>query len=98
MHPISPAQLQHIAKLARLRLKEGEAEKYAKDLGSILAYIDILKNIDTAGVEPTAQVTDRTNILREDALSPSVAAPDALLATSPLPIRGRQIETPAAHG
>lgn len=92
------ASLFRLAKLARLQLQEGEAEKYAKDLGSILAYVDVLKNIDTEGVEPTAQVTDRTNILREDVLSPSGAVPDALLATSPLPVRLRQIETPAAHG
>lgn len=95
---ITPAQILHIAKLARLRLSEGEVEKYAKDLGSILAYVDILKNVDTTGVEPTAQITDGTNILRSDVLCPSDAAPDALLATSPLPVRNRQIETPAAHG
>lgn len=98
MLPISPAQLQHIAKLARLRLSEEEVEKYAKDLGSILAYVDMLKNVDTKGVEPTAQITDRTNVLRDDVLCPSDAAPDTLLATSPLPVRNRQIETPAAHG
>lgn len=98
MHSIPPAQLQHIAKLARLRLGGEEAEKYAKDLGSILTYVDILKNVDTKGVEPTAQITDCTNVLRDDVLCPSDAAPDTLLATSPLPVRNRQIETPAAHG
>ncbi len=98
MPTVSPLQVRHITRLARLRLGEEEAVTSAKEIGSILAFVGMLKEIDTNGVEPTAQVTGLSGILRDDLLRPSDFAPDALLATSPLPVRGRQIETPAAHG
>lgn len=98
MSHITPVEVRHIAKLARLRLSEEKVETYAKEIGSILAYIDMLKDVDTHGVEPTAQVAGLSGILRSDVLRPSDAAPDTILATSPLPVRNRQIETPAAHG
>lgn len=98
MPSITPAQVHHIAKLARLRLSEAEVETYANEIGSILAYVAILKEVDTNGVEPTAQIVGSSGILRDDAICAPDTAPDALLATSPLPLRGHQIETPAAHG
>lgn len=56
----------HIAKLARLDLTEAELEKYGGQLSAILSYIDQLKEVDTKGIEPTAQVTGMENIFRED--------------------------------
>lgn len=98
MFSITHAHICHIAKLARLRLSGEEVETYAKEIGSILTYVDMLKEVDTNGVEPTAQIVGLSGVLRDDILRPSGTAPDALLATSPLQVRGRQIETPAAHG
>lgn len=98
MSPVSPLQVRHIAKLARLLLNGEEVETFAKEIGSILAYVDMLKEVDTHGVEPTAQIVGLSGILRDDVIRSPDAPPDALLATSPLPIRTRQIETPAAHG
>lgn len=92
-------QVRHIAKLARLTLDDAEVEKFSKELGDILGYIDQLRAVKTDGVTPTAQVTGTTTVLREDTLrGESLADPDALLATSPLPIVDHQIETPSAHG
>lgn len=98
MAQLTTDQIRHIAKLARLKLSEGEAEKYAKELGSILGYVDMLQGVDTNGVEPTAQVTGLTNALREDVVCPSITFPESLLAASPLPIVQHQIQTPSAHG
>jgi|SRR3989338_9090341 len=98
MAQLTPDRVRHIAKLARLRLSEEEVETYAQEIGSILAFVDMLKEVATHDVEPTAQIVGLSGVLRDDLLRPSGAAPDALLATSPLPVRGRQIETPAAHG
>ena len=95
---LTSTQVRHIAKLARLRLSDAEVEKYTKELGSILGYVEMLKNVETEGVETTAQVTGLHNVLRDDVVCPSEVAPDALLATSPLPIRAHQIETASAHG
>ncbi|MFA6106953.1 MAG: Asp-tRNA(Asn)/Glu-tRNA(Gln) amidotransferase subunit GatC [Patescibacteria group bacterium] len=65
---LTKKEIEHIAKLARLDLTEAELEKYGGQLSGILGYIDMLKEVDTAGVEPTAQVTGLLNVLREDAV------------------------------
>lgn len=99
MTQLTSEQVRHIAKLARLNLSDAEVEKYGKELTSILGYIDMLREVDTKKVEPTAQVTGSSNSLRDDVIYPSpLAAPDGLLATSPLPIVDHQIQTPSAHG
>ena len=95
---LTTAQVEHIAKLARLTLTPEEVAKMTKDLSSILTYIDVLKELKTENVEPTAQVTGLTNSLRNDVVRPSEASPDALLGCSPLPITEHQIQTPHAHG
>ena len=95
---LTPAQVRHIAKLARLEISDAEVEKYARELSAILEYVEQLKEVDTKGVEPTAQVTGQTNVLREDAIENKGITTDALLGTSPLPIVEQQIETPSAHG
>ncbi|MFA7681702.1 MAG: Asp-tRNA(Asn)/Glu-tRNA(Gln) amidotransferase subunit GatC [Candidatus Peribacteraceae bacterium] len=96
--PLSTDDVRHIAKLARLHLSEEEVERFSRELSSILNYIDQLQEVDTSAVEATAQITGLTNSFREDAVAPQEANPEALLATSPLPIVERQIETPSAHG
>lgn len=98
MTALTKDQVRHIAKLARLRLTEGEVEKFTTELTKILQYIDILQEVDTADVPTTAQVTGLANVLREDVLRESAAAPDALLSCSPLPVTDRQIVSPSAHG
>lgn len=60
----------HIAKLARLGLAEGEEKKFAKELSSILDFVAKLRQAPTAGVEPTAQVTGTTNVFRDDEEDP----------------------------
>ncbi len=63
---LSRHEIDHIAKLARLELTEEELFKYGEQLSKVLEYIDMLKEVDTVGVDPTAQVTGLENILRED--------------------------------
>ena len=90
--------VRHIAKLARLKLSDEEVKKFTKELTSILEYIDVLNELDTENVEPTAQVTGLSNVFREDEVKGSEAAKDELLGCSPLPISNDQIETLSAHG
>jgi aspartyl-tRNA(Asn)/glutamyl-tRNA(Gln) amidotransferase subunit C len=59
-------QIKHIADLARLELSDEEFEKFGSQLSDVLSYIDQLQEVDTTGVEETAQVTGLTNALRED--------------------------------
>ncbi|MFA6024494.1 MAG: Asp-tRNA(Asn)/Glu-tRNA(Gln) amidotransferase subunit GatC [Candidatus Gracilibacteria bacterium] len=81
---LTKEQIEKIAQLARLRLSEEEMERYADQLTTILNYVDMLKELDTAGVPETSQVTGLTSVTREDEGRGSLATPDELLACSPL--------------
>ncbi|HET7059302.1 MAG TPA: Asp-tRNA(Asn)/Glu-tRNA(Gln) amidotransferase subunit GatC [Nitrospiraceae bacterium] len=76
---ISKQEVEHVAKLARLEITEGEKDVLSRQLSSILTYIEELKSWDTTGVEPTATVLDQTNILREDLARPSLPVEQAVL-------------------
>lgn len=98
MPTLTKAQVSHIAALARLQLTPQEEEKMAKELSSILQYVDILGELDTTDVQPTAQVTGLSSVLRSDSVATPQSDPTALMACSPLPLVERQIEVPHAHG
>jgi len=49
----------HVAELAHLELTDEERARMLKDLNSILGHIDRLNELDTAKVEPMAQVASR---------------------------------------
>ena len=59
-------EVQHIADLAHLELSPEELERYGSQLSGVLSYFDELKEVDTANVQPTAQVTGFTNVMRAD--------------------------------
>ena len=63
---LTKKEVEHIALLARLGLTEAEKEKFALQLSSILNYVEQLKEVDTQGIEPTAQVTGLENVMRKD--------------------------------
>lgn len=63
---ISEEEIRHIAKLARINLREEEIAKFRVELNQVLGYIEVLKTVDTEGVEPLAQVTGTENVFRED--------------------------------
>lgn len=79
---LTKQEIEHIATLARLRLSGEELEKYGEQISSILDYVDKLQAVDTTGVEPTSQVTDLTNITRDDEVIDSEIA-DGLIAQAP---------------
>ena len=58
--------IQHIAKLARIRLTDKEEEKMKSDLSSILDYIGQLNSVNTDSVEPLYQTTGLVNSMRTD--------------------------------
>ncbi len=66
MSAITEKEVEHIAELARIKLNEKEKDKMTKELGTILGYIDKLKEIDTEGVEPIAHITGLADVFRND--------------------------------
>lgn len=78
MSIITKEEVKHIAALARIELSEAELEKLGADLNKVLGYIEILKTVDTEGVEPLAQVTGLENVLRADIAKPDEAASEII--------------------
>lgn len=70
--------INHIAKLANLKLSLDEEAKFATQLSSVLDYINKLNELDTADVEPTSQVTGLENVMRKDKAAPSLSQQEAL--------------------
>jgi aspartyl-tRNA(Asn)/glutamyl-tRNA(Gln) amidotransferase subunit C len=64
--------VEYVAKLARLRLAPGEAEKFGAQLRSLLEHVDALANLPVSDVAATAQVIAQSNVLREDEPRPSL--------------------------
>ena len=58
--------IKHVARLARLKLKNKEVEKYKDQLGKVINYIDELNEVNTSLVAPTSQTTGLTNVTRPD--------------------------------
>ena len=61
----------YIAGLSRLELEAGEKQAMTAELERIIAYMDVLNRLDTAGVEPMSHVFPVKNVLREDEVEPS---------------------------
>ena len=83
---ITEEEVRYVADLANLKLSEEEVRKFQADLDGILVHIDRLKEIDTANVEPMAQVlyqTEETATLRADRERPGLGSKLAL-ANAPL--------------
>ena len=79
---LSREEVLHIARLARLGLTDAEIDKMSEQLSDILENFEILKQVDTTDVPPTAQSVDLQNIVSEDTVAPSLP-PDEILANAP---------------
>ncbi|MGH7334273.1 MAG: Asp-tRNA(Asn)/Glu-tRNA(Gln) amidotransferase subunit GatC [Candidatus Rokuibacteriota bacterium] len=79
---ISRADVEHVARLARLSLDEVELERMRAQLSTILQYIDKLRALDTDAVEPTAHAVPLVNVMREDEVEPCFPRED-MLANAP---------------
>lgn len=76
---LTPQEVQKIATLARLQLTDREVKLYSDQLSSVLSYVQSLSQLDTEGVEETAQVTGLENVYRSDTVDQS-SVQEALVA------------------
>jgi aspartyl-tRNA(Asn)/glutamyl-tRNA(Gln) amidotransferase subunit C len=63
---ISKKDIRHIAKLAKLKLKEGEIEKFQKELSEILEYVEKLNEVDVREIEPKSYSMWLEKTMRKD--------------------------------
>jgi aspartyl-tRNA(Asn)/glutamyl-tRNA(Gln) amidotransferase subunit C len=79
---ITLADVEHVARLARLALDDAEKAQMRSQLEAILGYVEQLRRVDTAGVEPTAHVLPLVNVMRDDEVRPCYPA-EAMLGNAP---------------
>ncbi|HLI53579.1 MAG TPA: Asp-tRNA(Asn)/Glu-tRNA(Gln) amidotransferase subunit GatC [Acidimicrobiales bacterium] len=63
---ITPEDVKHVARLARLRLGPEEVQTFTAQLAAVLDHARDVEALDTAGVEPTAHPLPLVNVLRDD--------------------------------
>jgi len=80
--PLDQATMRRIARLARIRLDDGEVRAFAGELDGILGWIEQLNEVDTAGVAPLTSVVAMRLPMRDDTVTDGGQA-DAVLANAP---------------
>ena len=79
---VSREEVLHIARLARVALTEEEITTYSEQLSALLENFEILQQVNTDDVPPTAQSIELRSVMREDEVRPSLP-PEDVLANAP---------------
>jgi aspartyl-tRNA(Asn)/glutamyl-tRNA(Gln) amidotransferase subunit C len=79
---VTPEQVRHIAKLARIAMSDEEIARLVPELNGIIGWVEQLGEVDTGGVEPLTAVIDQKLRLRDDAVTDGDCR-DAVLANAP---------------
>jgi aspartyl-tRNA(Asn)/glutamyl-tRNA(Gln) amidotransferase subunit C len=80
--PLSLKEVEHIARLARLELTDGQKARYRGQLEAILDHVAKLQELDTENVTPTASGAVGQMPLRADESRPGLTK-DELLKNAP---------------
>lgn len=70
--------IDYVANLARLALTPAEKEKFSRQLGDILHYVEKLGSVDVTGVDPMAHAAPVFNVWQADEPAPALTVADAL--------------------
>lgn len=69
MSKLKDADIDHVAKLAKLDLTPNEIEKFKGQLSKVILYFDELNEVGTSKVAPTSQTTGLENVTRKDEIA-----------------------------
>ncbi len=75
---LSREEVLHIARLARLGLAEADIDRLSEQLSNILENFEVLQQVDTTDVTPTAQSIALQSVVREDEVAPSLPSSEVL--------------------
>lgn len=75
---LTPDDVLHIARLARISLSPAEVDRFATQLSGILDHFAALAAVPTDGVEPTAHPLPLSNVMRRDEVAPSLPRAEVL--------------------
>ena len=75
---VTKSDVEHIAKLAKLEIREDEINKFTSQFNKVLEYVEKLNELDTENIEPLSHPVEGENVFREDILKKSIPTTDAL--------------------
>jgi aspartyl-tRNA(Asn)/glutamyl-tRNA(Gln) amidotransferase subunit C len=75
---ITRAEVEHVARLARLALQDDELDRLTGQMDAILGYVEQLNELNTEGIIPTAHAVPMENAFREDEVKPPIGIEKAL--------------------
>lgn len=75
---ISAEEIKKIALLSRLNIEDDQIEEVGKQLNDILAYMELLNQVDITDVQPTAHAVSMRNVMRDDVPQTSLPNEKAL--------------------
>src|SRR5262245_40841326 len=79
---LTRADVEHVARLARLALTDDEIERLTVDLVAVLGHAADVASLDLDGVPPTSHPLPLRNVLRADVVRPTLDR-DEVLAAAP---------------
>jgi aspartyl-tRNA(Asn)/glutamyl-tRNA(Gln) amidotransferase subunit C len=93
---IDREEVLHVARLARLKLEDGEVEPMARELSAVLDHIARIAELDLGEVPPTAHVVEVTGRLRPDEPRPCLPREVALEQAPAVADNGFLVPSPQA--
>ncbi len=75
---LSKEEVLHISRLARVGVTDAEVDKMREQLSNILDNFEILREVNTDGIPPTAQSIALQNVIRDDTVESSLTQADVL--------------------
>ncbi len=72
------ADVENVARLARLELSPEDKELFAVQMAAILGYVEKLNELNTEGIVPTSHAVPMENAFRKDEVQPSIGLGRAL--------------------
>jgi aspartyl-tRNA(Asn)/glutamyl-tRNA(Gln) amidotransferase subunit C len=85
---LTRADVEHVARLARLALTDDEVARLTGELAAVLDHARDVAALDLDGVPPTAHPLPLRNVLRADSVRPGLDR-DEVLAAAPATEAGR---------
>ena len=70
---ITSEEVRHLSVLTRISMTDEEVEIMRDQMADILDSIEVLREVDTDGIEPTAHSVGLDSVMREDVSSDSIS-------------------------
>jgi aspartyl-tRNA(Asn)/glutamyl-tRNA(Gln) amidotransferase subunit C len=80
---VDQATVRRIARLARIAVSDGDVPHLQGELNAILGFVELLDEVDVAGVEPMTSVTPMVMKKRQDVVADG-NYPERVLANAPV--------------